>query len=266
MVGRPLRLSRVLDGREPDHGRDLQLAHCVEEADFASLDDLVTKRRLWAVHEVETTVNFCPHNRVLSWLAGGLNYQIEHHLFPRVPHTHYGRIAEIVQRNAEVHGVRYVSQQSLRAALRSHFRHLRTMGRMGTPTRSRWAERAASEVPVPCFNGDIVLTSPRSGGVGNLGGRTLKRAERVQLEAEQHAPDHQERHHRTGHVCALRRLADSQEERDDGSRQGRVHRRHDRRRVDEEMGRQPPPAWAIEHVGGDHASLVVVVARGEVAL
>ena len=110
-----------------------QLAHCVEEADFASPDDLVTERRLWAVHEVETTVNFCPHNRVLSWLAGGLNFQIEHHLFPRVPHTHYARIAEIVQRNAELHGVRYVAQHSLRAALRSHFRHLRTMGRMGIP-------------------------------------------------------------------------------------------------------------------------------------
>jgi linoleoyl-CoA desaturase len=110
-----------------------QLAHCVEEADFASPDDLVTERRLWAVHEVETTVNFCPHNRVVTWLAGGLNYQIEHHLFPRVPHTHYARIAEIVQRNAELHGVRYVAQHSLRAALRSHFRHLRTMGRMGIP-------------------------------------------------------------------------------------------------------------------------------------
>ena len=110
-----------------------QLAHCVEEADFASPDDLVTERRLWAVHEVETTVNFCPRNRVLSWLVGGLNYQIEHHLFPRVPHTHYARIAEIVQRNAELHGVRYVAQHSLRAALRSHFRHLRTMGRMGIP-------------------------------------------------------------------------------------------------------------------------------------
>ena len=110
-----------------------QLAHCVEEADFASPEELAVEPRLWAVHEVETTVNFCPRNRVLSWLVGGLNYQIEHHLFPRVPHTHYPRIAEIVQRNAELHGVRYVAQHSLRAALRSHFRHLRTMGRMGVP-------------------------------------------------------------------------------------------------------------------------------------
>jgi linoleoyl-CoA desaturase len=110
-----------------------QLAHCVEEADFASPQDLAAESRLWAVHEVETTVNFCPRNRVLTWLVGGLNYQIEHHLFPRVPHTHYPEIAEIVERNAKLHGVRYVAQHSLRAALRSHFRHLRTMGRMGMP-------------------------------------------------------------------------------------------------------------------------------------
>jgi linoleoyl-CoA desaturase len=110
-----------------------QLAHCVEEADFASAEELATERRLWAVHEVETTVDFCPRNAILSWMLGGLNYQIEHHLFPRVPHTHYPHIAKIVERNAKRHAVRYVTQQSLRAALRSHFRHLRTMGRMGVP-------------------------------------------------------------------------------------------------------------------------------------
>src|SRR5439155_22879 len=64
-----------------------QLAHCVEEADFTSPAELAASRRLWAVHEVETTVDFCPRNRVLTWLLGGLNFQIEHHLFPRVPHT-----------------------------------------------------------------------------------------------------------------------------------------------------------------------------------
>ncbi len=110
-----------------------QLAHCVEEADFASVEELSGPKRVWAVHEVETTVDFCPRNPVLTWVLGGLNYQIEHHLFPRVPHTHYARIAEIVKRNSEKHGVRYTAQPSLWFALRSHFRHLRTMGRMGLP-------------------------------------------------------------------------------------------------------------------------------------
>jgi linoleoyl-CoA desaturase len=108
-----------------------QLAHCVEEAEFAAPADLAGPRRLWAVHEVETTVDFCPRNRVLTWILGGLNYQIEHHLFPRVPHTHYPQIAEIVRRTCVLHGVRYAAHPTLRAALRSHYRHLRTLGGLG---------------------------------------------------------------------------------------------------------------------------------------
>jgi linoleoyl-CoA desaturase len=110
-----------------------QLAHCVEEADFTTAEELEASKRVWAVHEVETTVDFCPRNSVLTWLLGGLNYQIEHHLFPRVAHTHYPRIAEIVRRNAVRHGVRYTVQPSLRAALRSHHRHVRALGRVGMP-------------------------------------------------------------------------------------------------------------------------------------
>ena len=110
-----------------------QLAHCVEEADFASADDLNAKKRVWAVHEVETTVNFCPRNRFLTWALGGLNFQIEHHLFPNVKHTHYPQIAAIVRRNCLKHGIRYNDHPSLARALRSHFLHLRTMGRLGQP-------------------------------------------------------------------------------------------------------------------------------------
>jgi linoleoyl-CoA desaturase len=110
-----------------------QLAHCVEEASFASPDELRAERRIWAVHEVETTVDFCPRNPVLTWMLGGLNFQIEHHLFPKVPHTHYPKIAEIVRRNCDKHGVRYSFHPSLGKALRSHFLHLRAMGRLGLP-------------------------------------------------------------------------------------------------------------------------------------
>ena len=108
-----------------------QLAHCVEEASFVDAADLVSGTRVWAVHEVETTVDFCPRNKLLTWALGGLNYQIEHHLFPRLPHTLYPAIAPIVKRNCVRHGVRYSVQPSLRIALRSHFRHLRELGRAG---------------------------------------------------------------------------------------------------------------------------------------
>jgi len=110
-----------------------QLAHCVEEASFTSPAELGAEARTWAAHQVETTVDFCPRNPFLTWLLGGLNFQIEHHLFPRVPHTHYPAIAQIVRRNCAKHGVRYTAQPSLRRSLKSHFLHLRRMGQLGQP-------------------------------------------------------------------------------------------------------------------------------------
>ena len=82
----------------------------------------------WAVHQVETTVNFCPHNRFISWYVGGLNYQIEHHLFPRVAHVHYPAIAPIVQRTAEEYGITYRVNPTLWSALRSHYGMLQVLG------------------------------------------------------------------------------------------------------------------------------------------
>jgi len=110
-----------------------QLAHCVEEAGFASAEELAATKRVWAVHEVETTVDFCPRNGFLTWALGGLNFQIEHHLFPNLPHTHYPQIARIVKRNCQKHGIRYNANPSLAGALRSHFLHLRRMGQLGVP-------------------------------------------------------------------------------------------------------------------------------------
>jgi linoleoyl-CoA desaturase len=110
-----------------------QLAHAVDGADTATPDEVARAARPWGKHQVETTVDFCPRNPVLTWLLGGLNFQIEHHLFPRVQHTHYAHIAAIVQRNCARHGIRYTSQPSLWAALRAHARHLRAMGHLGVP-------------------------------------------------------------------------------------------------------------------------------------
>jgi linoleoyl-CoA desaturase len=108
-----------------------QLAHCVEEATFSTAEEVQADPRSWAVHEVEATVDFCPNNRFMTWFLGGLNFQIEHHLFPSVPHTHYPAIAAIVRRKAEAHGVRYSVHETLGAAIGSHARHLRRMGQQG---------------------------------------------------------------------------------------------------------------------------------------
>src|SRR5208283_5386758 len=65
-----------------------QLAHCVEDADFTAPDpEQEHTEHDWAVHQVRTTIDFAPHNRLLNWYVGGLNFQIEHHLFPHISHV-----------------------------------------------------------------------------------------------------------------------------------------------------------------------------------
>jgi linoleoyl-CoA desaturase len=103
-----------------------QLAHCVGEADF--LDGEREIENDWAEHQVATTVDFAPANAVLGWYLGGLNFQVEHHLFPRVCHLHYPALARIVEETCRAHRVRYRCEPTLRSALTANWRWLRRMG------------------------------------------------------------------------------------------------------------------------------------------
>ena len=106
-----------------------QLAHCVEEAEFPlPQKNAGSMENAWAVHQVETTVDFARRSRVESWLLGGLNFQIEHHLFPRVCHVNYPAISSLVEQTCRDFGVSYREHTSFRAGLSSHFRWLRRMG------------------------------------------------------------------------------------------------------------------------------------------
>ena len=111
-----------------------QMAHCVEEAAFPMpSQESGRMETCWAVHQVESTVDFARDNRLLSWIIGGLNFQIEHHLFPRVCHIHYPAISELVEQTCKEYGVKYVAHGTFRAGLRSHFRWLRQMGSTPLP-------------------------------------------------------------------------------------------------------------------------------------
>jgi linoleoyl-CoA desaturase len=105
-----------------------QLAHTVEGTSHPLPDAKGEIDNDWAIHQVETTVDFSPGNRVLSWYVGGLNYQIEHHLFPRVAHVHYPALAPIVERTAKEYGINYRVNPTLWSALRSHYRMLQKLG------------------------------------------------------------------------------------------------------------------------------------------
>ncbi len=106
-----------------------QLAHCVEEAEFSSLDGMADAGRTdWARHQLLTTCDFAPRNRLLTWYLGGLNHQVEHHLFSTVSHVHYPHIAPVVREVCAEFGAPYTVHPTFRAALRSHHRWLRRMG------------------------------------------------------------------------------------------------------------------------------------------
>ena len=105
-----------------------QLAHCLEEADFLPAPGGQASPASWAEHQVATTVDFAPRNRLLSWFLGGLNFQVEHHLFPRVCHVHYPALAEIVESACRDHGLRYRCEPSFRSALAANLRWLRKLG------------------------------------------------------------------------------------------------------------------------------------------
>jgi linoleoyl-CoA desaturase len=106
-----------------------QLAHCVEEAEFPiPRKDSSLLENAWAIHQVETTVNFARRSRLQSWLLGGLNFQVEHHLFPRLCHVNYPLISKLVEETCREYGVAYREHPSFRVGLASHFRWLRRMG------------------------------------------------------------------------------------------------------------------------------------------
>ncbi len=111
-----------------------QLAHCVEDAEFTALPPDGPPVELdYARLQLDSTVDFARGNRFVTWYVGGLNYQVVHHLFPRVSHVHYPDLSPIVAEVCAEFGVRYRTVDSVRAAIGSHYRWLRRMGREPTP-------------------------------------------------------------------------------------------------------------------------------------
>lgn len=105
-----------------------QLAHVVEETTFPIPDDQGNMENSWAVHQLATTMNFSRDNKILSWYIGGLNFQVEHHLFANICHVHYPAIAPIVKQTAEEYGIPYLEKETFWEALVSHTRMLKKLG------------------------------------------------------------------------------------------------------------------------------------------
>jgi linoleoyl-CoA desaturase len=101
-----------------------QLAHLTPGMEFEGVrpsDD-------WATHQLRTTADFATSSRLTTWFTGGLNHQIEHHLFPNVAHAHYPGLRPIVRRVAERHGLQCHELGGILSATRQHFALLKDLG------------------------------------------------------------------------------------------------------------------------------------------
>ena len=109
-----------------------QLAHIVDDIQFLSPEEESTSMEIeadWAIHQMQTTANFATKSKFLTWMLGGLNFQVEHHLFPRISHVHYPKLNEILKATAMEFNVQYVEFPTMRSAVKSHMVHLRKLGR-----------------------------------------------------------------------------------------------------------------------------------------
>ena len=104
-----------------------QLAHVVEETDHHTERESGGSAE-WMVRQMETTSNFARENQALNWFVGGLNFQIEHHLFPRICSVHYPALSRIVRAAARDHGFAYNEHATFRQAIGSHYRTLKQLG------------------------------------------------------------------------------------------------------------------------------------------
>lgn len=106
-----------------------QSAHILEETEFFVSGENGSMENNWAIHQVRTTANFANTNTTFSWFIGGLNFQIEHHLFPNICHVHYKDISKIVQKTTLEFGLPYHNHTTFLGALKSHFSRLDQLGR-----------------------------------------------------------------------------------------------------------------------------------------
>lgn len=105
-----------------------QLAHVVEKVEMPLPSNLGNMKNSWAIHQLFTTSNFSTNNKILNWFSGGLNFQVEHHLFPKISHIHYKKISKIVKKTALEFNLPYNEYRTTRDAIKSHFNFLKLMG------------------------------------------------------------------------------------------------------------------------------------------
>ena len=105
-----------------------QLAHVVTDTEFKTIDNHLVEEE-WMIHQLQSTANFSTKNKVLTWLLGGLNFQVEHHLFPKISHVHYPALNKIVRETCQEHNIPYIEYKSFWRAFLSHIKVIKLMAK-----------------------------------------------------------------------------------------------------------------------------------------
>lgn len=109
-----------------------QLAHVVTETEFVALEETTDATKMeneWMIHQLSSTANFATKNKFLTWILGGLNYQVEHHLFPKISHIHYPAINKLVRETCLEFNVKYLEYKTFNLAFKSHVNVIQSMSR-----------------------------------------------------------------------------------------------------------------------------------------
>jgi linoleoyl-CoA desaturase len=107
-----------------------QLAHVVEGPEQTKPDASGWVDHSLIAHQLHSTADFSRRNKILSWYVGGLNFQVIHHLFPRICHVHYPALSGIVEATTKEFNLPYNVFDSFGDAFLSHYRTLKTLGRV----------------------------------------------------------------------------------------------------------------------------------------
>ncbi|WP_369048339.1 fatty acid desaturase [Tenacibaculum sp. UWU-22] len=110
-----------------------QLAHVVPSTEMPEPDESGNMEYTWAIHQLHTTANFAPKNKLVKFYTGGLNYQVEHHIFPHISHIHYDKLAQIVKKTASEFNLPYNEYKTMRRAIKEHFKQIAKLGEKPQP-------------------------------------------------------------------------------------------------------------------------------------
>ncbi|MGK0307964.1 MAG: linoleoyl-CoA desaturase [Urechidicola sp.] len=106
-----------------------QLAHVMPNTEMPTPDETGNMKNTWAIHQLYTTSNFAPKSWLVGFFTGGLNYQVEHHLFSNISHIHYKKLAKIVKETAQEFSLPYNEYKTMRKAIIEHYKQLRELGK-----------------------------------------------------------------------------------------------------------------------------------------